>query len=120
MAEDEESPFSELHTLDDFWGLIQRECLQDCPVSGAHSCSIEYAMHLKGGFVFPEVMNVVRNSFDGFLGRIENVQVIPCPEEIDEVEKESKDSSSKKKKMKKPKRGKKSSSLRKNKKSHRK
>jgi hypothetical protein len=115
LLEDESLSFSELRTLEDFWSLIQTECIQDCPVSGAHSCKIKYAMHGEDGFVFPEVMDVVRHSFDGFLARIDNVQVIPCPEEREES-----DENSIIKKEKPKNKEKKSKSLRKNKKAHQK
>ncbi len=42
-----------LHTLNDFWNLIQTNCIQGCPNDGAHSCTIEYFMNEEGGFMYP-------------------------------------------------------------------
>ncbi len=55
-------PYPEIESIDEFWKLIQRNCFQDCPASGAHSCKIDYAMSDDRSFIYPSSIEIDFNS----------------------------------------------------------
>lgn len=86
LLDDEDGRFQDLMTLDDFWNLYKKDCIQECPTSGAYSCNMELATSEDGSFVYPAFVDINYDPFashGGFACNIENVRAIPCPEETE-------------------------------------
>lgn len=50
-------PYRAFQTVDDFWKLIHKKCIQSCP-KGPHSCDISYAMNKRLGITYPSYVTI--------------------------------------------------------------
>ncbi|GAX12865.1 hypothetical protein FisN_15Hu350 [Fistulifera solaris] len=75
-------PYRSLLTINDFYKLIKKECLQGCPDNGvSYSCHIEYKTDKKTGLVYPWFLSITYDGEDGYDHTnyiIENVRFGKC------------------------------------------
>lgn len=81
----QEGDRKQFQTLADVWNLIDEQCIQNCPLNGAHLCDVVYATtnDEDGGLVYPTLVSIDPDSIvidEELIYRIEDVRVLNCAE----------------------------------------